>query len=717
VRSLTAVLSAAALLAGTVAGASSAAGAQAPKSTTARGDYLALDRPVRTATNVAIAAHNAVTVTISGPDVGLDVSGASIALNISMQPPAQTGSLTVFRYLATRPSTSNVEFTTGHRTSDFALVTTNAQSDGRARIYNDSAGPVSVTVDVVGEYRGSAPTNAVKGYRAVSPSRVLSSDIGANGSISPVLGGHAQLPTTGVGAVAVTFSEFSAQHAGYLAAGPFSLPFTPGRVLRWPGGGLRAGAFAIVPVDPDGQMMLTNYSSGSMHVTADVVGYFTAGAPTEHGMLNTVPAARVLQAQYAGTSTHDLPLTGHGGVVKKGASAVVLTLTAGSPSSSGSVLAYNPDQPRPTQASIQYSAGVLQANTAIVPLSSDGKIKIFNNGPGTVNLTVDVVGWVLGSVLSPPPPTWSSRYLDDLTTNTTTNATKMHAHGCADAEAGAAFVLLDVGAQSYHGPRLSKQNPGVAIALTNGPVRLTYPELVNAVDAYLAGVKDCRTVVTTTTVAVGTNNSGNFTDNSDPTNPPYAAGDRGKNWALRVIEQIDVVPGITVVAADDIENGNPDSDGFDDSATRALQWETAYLAAHPANPEGLPDLIYNGSANGCPNTFNAGTASTPCADGWTLQQFVSLTHNGSRIGVLPQIYFAYMAIQWANIDRVSGNQLTFRGSLSERSLPGSLVTPQSWASLRNALGTLVDQPDLPYAIDVEPASPAAAVLEHARAVA
>jgi hypothetical protein len=327
---------------------------------------------------------------------------------------------------------------------------------------------------------------------------------------------------------------------------------------------------------------------------------------------------------------------------------------------------------------------------------------------------VDVVGWVLGNVPT-PPPTLTSRYLNDLTTNTATNVTKMHTHGCDDA--GAAFDLLDVGAQSYHGPRLSKSNPGVAIALSRGPVRLTYPELVSAVDAYLAGIKDCRAVGSTTTVAVGTNNSGNFTDTSDPSNPPYLAGDRGKNWALRVIEQIDVVPGITVVAADDIENGNPDADGFDNSVTRAQQWEAAYLAAHPANPDGKsPDLIYNGSANGCPNTFNAGTGSTPCADGWTLQQFVSLTSNGFRIGVLPQIYYAYMAIQWANIDRVSGKVLNFRGSLSEKTLPGSLVPPQSWASLRNAIGTVVDEPPvIPYAIDIEPAAAAGAVLEQTRA--
>jgi hypothetical protein len=723
VRSLTAVLSAAVVLAGTIVAGSPAAAAPVPKADAIPGSYSALDKPVRTATNVAVPARNAVTVTIAGGSTGVPVAGTSVAVNLSMQPPAQTGSLTVFRYLANRPSTANVEFTTGHRTSDFALVTSNEQSDGKARIYNNSAGPVSVTVDVVGSYQGQAGPGAVKGYRPVSPSRILSASLVANSTISPVLGGHGQLPTKEIGAVAVTFSEFSAQHAGYLAAGPYSVPFTPGRVLRWPGGGLRAGAFAVVPVDPDGQMMLTNYSAGSMQVTADVVGYFTSGAPSQPGMLNTVPASRVLQAQYVGASTHDLSLAGHGGVVKQGASAVVVTLTAGSPSSSGSVLAYNPDHPRPTQASIQYAAGVLQANTAIVPLSADGKIKIFNNGPGTVNLTVDLVGWVIGSVLT-PPPTWSSRYLDDLTGVPSHDNNLMTQHGIADADSGARFVLLDVGAQSRHAP-LSASNPGVALALTSPTIRLPYPQLVDALTAYAQGVASVVGSTPAVTIAVGTNNSGNFTDSSDPANPIYPATYRGQEWANRVIEKVQervqAPTRITVVAADDIENGNPDSDGFDDSAARALQWETAYLAAHVPNGD-APDLIYNGSANGCPNTFDAGSSSTPCADGWKLSNFVSLTRRGSRIGVLPQIYFPYMAIQWANIDRVAQaigtrEPLNFVGSLSERSLPGSLVPPQSWASLRNALGTLVDAPDIWYAIDIEPAAAASAVLERARAVA
>ena len=96
-----------------------------------------------------------------------------------------------------------------------------------------------------------------------------------------------------------------------------------------------------------------------------------------------------------------------------------------------------------------------------------------------------------------------------------------------------------------------------------------------AVHAYVAALADHLPAGHTATIAVGTNNSGNFTDNSDPTNPIYHAMHRGADWTNKVIEQVDAPAAVTVIGADDIENGNPDTDGFDNSVTRALQWETA----------------------------------------------------------------------------------------------------------------------------------------------
>ena len=155
------------------------------------------------------------------------------------------------------------------------------------------------------------------------------------------------------------------------------------------------------------------------------------------------------------------------------------------------------------------------------------------------------------------------------------------------------------------------------------------------------------------TVAVGTNNSGNFTDRSNPDNPVYPASTRGKDWANLVVEQVTAPAGVTVVGANDIENGVPERDGFDNSATRAQQWVTAFLGAtRRRTPTGC-GWSTTGRPTAARRPTARGSATTPCADGWTLNQFAALTDPEVGIGVLPQIYYPYMAIQWANIARIA----------------------------------------------------------------
>ena len=79
-RSLTAVLSVAAVLAGTAVAAPPIAAAAPAAKRVPTGAYVALQQPVRTATNVAIPAHNAVTVRIAGGSTGVSVSGGSVAV-------------------------------------------------------------------------------------------------------------------------------------------------------------------------------------------------------------------------------------------------------------------------------------------------------------------------------------------------------------------------------------------------------------------------------------------------------------------------------------------------------------------------------------------------------------------------------------------------------------------------------------------------------------
>jgi hypothetical protein len=151
-------------------------------------------------------------------------------------------------------------------------------------------------------------------------------------------------------------------------------------------------------------------------------------------------------------------------------------------------------------------------------------------------------------------------------------------------------------------------------------------------------------------------------------------------------------PGLTIVGADDIEPG------FASTQAQAQAWENAYLAAAATKT-----LIFNGSADGCPDGF--GDLRAPCSRGYTEQGLYNLAHNVQdptyRIDVTPQIYSPSMAAQWANVDKTGGGQLTIAGTLTEHALaPRTYSAANGWAALYYAIGSITRTPHVPAASDI-----------------
>ena len=74
------------------------------------------------------------------------------------------------------------------------------------------------------------------------------------------------------------------------------------------------------------------------------------------------------------------------------ASAVVLNLTAVSPTSNTYLTAYPSGSTRPTVSSLNVAAKQVRANLVTVPVGTDGKIRIYNH-TGSVNVVVDLMGF------------------------------------------------------------------------------------------------------------------------------------------------------------------------------------------------------------------------------------------------------------------------------------------------------------------------------------
>jgi hypothetical protein len=369
-----------------------------------------------------------------------------------------------------------------------------------------------------------------------------------------------------------------------------------------------------------------------------------------------------------------------------GVRAAVVQLTASAATRTGSLTAWPGGGHGPSTSVLDYAPGSTVTDLAAVPLSG-GALRIKNVSSGSMQLSVDVVGFVLDGMPT-PPPTSISRYLGDLTGDDTKDVTTMRAHGCADAKsmrrAGSRFVLLDVGAQSVTGPQLSAADPGVSLTQTVSTVRLTYPELVSRLQSYANAFANCG-AGETATIAIGTNNDGAWDPDGDNY---YAPADRGHDWAYNVVNMLTSARGVTFTGADDIE---PD---FASTEAQALTWEQSYLGA--ANEK---RLVFNGSADGCPDGF--GQTSAACTRDYTQQGLYQLASLDGQVVALPQIYGPSMAAQWANIDRVGGGNIVFGGVLTEHALaPDSYTPPNGWAAMHYALGTLQVEPSLPAVSDI-----------------
>jgi hypothetical protein len=678
----TALLAAACLSLGTVALVAAPTGAPAAAAT-AGSPYTAVT-PTRIldtrngtgAPQGAVAANGRVVLTVVGHGVPAGVT--AVALNVTAtQPTAPSGYVTVWADQAPRPQASNINFVRGQTVPN--LVVAPVSAGGKVDLFNGSIGTVQLLADVSGYFAGTAPVG-LGTFGAVAPTRKLDT----RSSAGPVGAGKLVNATVTGGGVP---ADASAVVVNLTVTAPTA---ATGDAVAYPAGGARPTAsnlnfvrgqtvadLAVVPVGSAGRISLYNHSAGTVQFIADVAGYFLGGDPVDAGGFGALSPARLLDTRTSGGAvapgaTRAVSVSGRAGIPLAGVRAVVLNVTVTQPTRGGVITVYAGSTPRPGVSNLNFVAGQTVPNLVLAPVGSDGKVLLYNGSIGTVQLIADVSGYVLNQAAPLPTTVSTSRYVRNITGNLTNDYNTMHAEGQADAAGGSTFVLLDIGAQLNN-------KTGVALTVTDAPI--TYPQLVNAVQGYLDGFGS----VSGATVAVGTNNGAD-----DWTN--YTAGQRGADWADRVVDPLNPGTGVSVAGANDIESG------FFSTEAQAQAWETAYVGATSRN------LIFNGSADGCPTTFGA-TGQT-CAYGWTQAQYYALAGgtNPTRIQALPQIYNDNMAVQWANIDATSGKGIVFAGALTEHAAAcgaGCAMTPpQGWAALYHALSTIIVAPDLKRVTDL-----------------
>lgn len=303
----------------------------------------------------------------------------------------------------------------------YALYTFN-WGDGSATTAQSAAAVVSHTYAYPGTYDvgvtvtdvfGDTSSTTVAGQTLgsdltpVGPTRILDTrdGTGTGGTIAKVgpgktlvfkVAGVGRIPA-GASAVALNLTATNATSNGFLTAYGDGTTLPTSSNVNYAKGGTVAND-AIVPIGADGEVDITNTSTGSTDVVADASGYF---APAQAAAYGSVTPYRLLDTRTT-TGGHHAPLTksdpvklkvaGVGGVPAD-ATAAVLNLTVASPTNAGYISAYPDGGTVPSSSNVNFGPGQTIANAAIVPIGSDGYADIVLPTTGSIRMVVDVDGY------------------------------------------------------------------------------------------------------------------------------------------------------------------------------------------------------------------------------------------------------------------------------------------------------------------------------------
>ena len=152
---------------------------------------------------------------------------------------------------------------------------------------------------------------------------------------------------------------------------------------------------AIVKIGTGGEIAFTT-EKGSVHVIADIVGYFDT---TSGALFHSVGPARLLDSRTSAGGWSSPLLAGSGrtllargaGGVRTDATAVIANTTVTGATADSFVTVYPSGIALPTS-NINFSAGQTTANLVAVKIGSNGQVGV-DNFSGSTDVIMDVVGY------------------------------------------------------------------------------------------------------------------------------------------------------------------------------------------------------------------------------------------------------------------------------------------------------------------------------------
>jgi cell wall-associated NlpC family hydrolase len=193
-----------------------------------------------------------------------------------------------------------------------------------------------------------------------------------------------------VHAVALNVTATEEEDTGFLTVYPCDATPPLASNVNYAAGRNVADA-AIVGVSADGTVCV--FSSASTHVVVDVTGWFGPSAPASFTARSPqrLVDTRASSAPVAANSVLTVPLP------DAGARAAALNVTVTGPAAAGYITAYPCGATRPMTSTLNFSAGDIVANAAVVTTGATGAVCIFASA--TTHVVVDLAGTFTGGAL------------------------------------------------------------------------------------------------------------------------------------------------------------------------------------------------------------------------------------------------------------------------------------------------------------------------------
>ncbi len=325
---------------------------------------------------------------------------AAVALNITATDATAPGFVTVWACGTTRPNASNLNLEQAGQTIP-NLVITGMSSNGRVCISTQSG------AHLIADVQGWFATGS--GYTPLEPARLLETrtefgQVGytgakptANQVIQLQVTGRGNVPTTGVGAVALNITATDATGAGFVTVWPCGTTRPNASNLNLERVGQTIPNLVISGLDSSGRVCISTQSGA--HLIADVQGWFATGSgytPLEPARLLET-RTEFGQVGYTGAKPTanqviQLQVTGRGNVPTTGVGAVALNITATDATGAGFVTVWPCGTTRPNASNLNLErVGQTIPNLVISGLDSSGRVRLSTQSGA--HLIADVQGW------------------------------------------------------------------------------------------------------------------------------------------------------------------------------------------------------------------------------------------------------------------------------------------------------------------------------------